>query len=75
MDGWRCDLKISPHVGLGGSTTIDLRISVDEGQVLALFGCEFFLTVAVINSVYESIFLIHQAIQPNGEPDEYTIPH
>ncbi len=42
MDGWWCDLKISLHVDLGGSITIYLRISVDKGQVLALFGGEFF---------------------------------
>ena len=74
MDGWRCDLKISLHVGFGGGPAIDLRIGVDKGQILPLPGCESFFASGVSKNVYGGIYLIHQGIQPYGEPDEYTIP-
>jgi hypothetical protein len=37
--GWR-DLEVSLQLGLGGWVTVDAAIGVDEGQVLALGGCE-----------------------------------
>lgn len=74
MDGWRRDLKISLHVGFGGGATINLRISVDEGQILPLPEGELFFTIRMLISVYGGVFLIHQGIQPYGDPDEYTIP-
>jgi len=40
MDRWRCDLEMALHVGFGGGTTEDARISVDEGQILALLVSE-----------------------------------
>ena len=36
VDRGRRDLEVSLHVGLGGRDTMDLRVIVDEGQVLAL---------------------------------------
>ena len=36
MHARRGDAEVFPHVGLGGRAAVDLRIGVDEGQVLAL---------------------------------------
>lgn len=40
MDRGRRDLEVSLQLGLGGWVTMDAAIGVDEGQVLALGGCE-----------------------------------
>lgn len=37
VNRWWADLEVVPHVGLGGRAPEHVRISVDEGQVLALF--------------------------------------
>lgn len=36
MDGWRGDAEMALQVGLGGRPAENLRIGVDEGQILAL---------------------------------------
>lgn len=36
MDDRRCDLKVSLHVRFGGRSPVDLRVRVDERQVLPL---------------------------------------
>ena len=36
VDRWRADLEVALHVGLGGWSSEHVRVSVDEGQVLAL---------------------------------------
>ena len=40
VDGGWGDLEEALHVGFGGGTTVDLRVRVDESQVLALKGRE-----------------------------------
>lgn len=70
MDGWRCDSEVSPHVGFGWGAAINLRIGVDERQVLTLLGREYIFAAGVTGGVC----LIHQGNQPYGGPDEHTIP-
>jgi hypothetical protein len=36
MDRGRADLKVALHVGFGGRTPEHVRVSIDEGQILAL---------------------------------------
>jgi len=36
MDRGRADLKVALHIGLGGRASEDVRVGVDESQVLAL---------------------------------------
>jgi hypothetical protein len=36
VDRGRADLKVALHVGLGGRASEHVRVSIDEGQVLAL---------------------------------------
>ena len=40
MDGWRRHAEVSLHLPFGGRSAIDARVGVDEGQILALLGCE-----------------------------------
>ena len=37
MYRWWCYSKVLLHVGLGRRPTVDLRVVIDKGQVLALF--------------------------------------
>lgn len=39
MDGGRGDAEEGLHVGLRGRPTVQDRVGVDEGEVLALFLC------------------------------------
>lgn len=70
MDGRRCDLEIPPHVGFGGGPAVNLRIGVDESEVLTLLRREFIFAAGVTRGVC----LLHQASQLYGGPDEHTIP-
>ena len=40
MDGWWADAKVALQIGFGWRTAEDVRIGVDECQILTLLGCE-----------------------------------
>ena len=40
-------MEVSPHVGFGRGAAINLRIGVDERQVLALLGREYIFAAGV----------------------------
>ena len=39
VDRWRCGPKETLHVALGGRYSVELRVVVDEGEILPLFWC------------------------------------
>lgn len=46
VDGGRADTEVALHIGLGGWASEHVRVSVDEGQVLALFFGETLIAAA-----------------------------
>ena len=40
MEAGKRHTEIAQHVGLGGQLTLETLVSIDEGQILALFLCE-----------------------------------